>query len=489
MKKLLTVLLALALFPVPSVLAESDETLDEQDIHDYLVFEAGSWWSYDTTTEDLMDETTETVSNTVTQSACDLTDDCYTETDEDAESTVYIEDNVAYITEINGVALSQNYTVLSVESYSVAVPDEDYAALGLTSFDSGALASCEADLDTDYSFEDGTYTALIQNCSLTAAVEGTQVRLVSSEYFLKGFGLVKSTSSTYVTSILFLETSMELTDSSITLEVSPFSDVETTDDNYAAIDYLANEEVFSGYADGTFLPESTMNRAELMKTLVEGLGVTPDETLYKDCFTDVGTDWYASYVCYAKEQGWVEGYLDGSFKPGNTVSKVEALKMLLLSQGVELQEDHAYIYSDVNAEDWFAPYVVTSHGLGILEEEGQYFSPNAEKDRKGVAENLYRLLLNLELPNASEAMAQGACLLFDNSIDSEELVVQFEAVMTEHGYEDDSDIDVYFAAIQDFSFFDDMETQLTADLEATCSADLEAAELTAEALAASMVQL
>ena len=75
-----------------------------------------------------------------------------------------------------------------------------------------------------------------------------------------------------------------------------------------------------------------------MKILIEATGITPDPSIYNNCFPDVASDWYAPYVCYAKEQNWVQGYEDGAFKPVNNVNKVEAIKMLVETQGYAVPE-------------------------------------------------------------------------------------------------------------------------------------------------------
>ncbi len=177
-------------------------------------------------------------------------------------------------------------------------------------------------------------------------------------------------------------------------EEDPFSDVDSDNKNVTAIEYLKNNGVISGYSDGTFKPENALNRAELLKILVEGLGVTPDATQYANCFPDVTTEWYAKYVCYAKEQGWVEGYPDQSFKPANEVNKVEALKMLLEVFDVDLEEPSSSPYSDVSMGEWYAKYVVNAYALDLLEESGNY-EPGESITRGGVSENIYRLLIQL----------------------------------------------------------------------------------------------
>ncbi|MFA6529168.1 MAG: S-layer homology domain-containing protein, partial [Candidatus Gracilibacteria bacterium] len=71
-----------------------------------------------------------------------------------------------------------------------------------------------------------------------------------------------------------------------------YIDLSESDPNYVAIQYLSLDEVgvFEGYEDGTFGPEKEINRAELMKVLVESVYGTPDEDLYKNCYPDVEED-------------------------------------------------------------------------------------------------------------------------------------------------------------------------------------------------------
>ncbi len=124
------------------------------------------------------------------------------------------------------------------------------------------------------------------------------------------------------------------------------------------------------------------------------MGISPDDTQYSNCFPDVTTDWYAKYVCYAKEQGWIEGYDDGTFLPANEVNKVEAIKMLLEVFGIETHDPISTTFSDVILGEWYAKYIVKAEELGLLEESGIY-SPASNITRGGVSENIYRLLLQL----------------------------------------------------------------------------------------------
>ena len=176
-------------------------------------------------------------------------------------------------------------------------------------------------------------------------------------------------------------------------EAVQFSDVSTSHKNLAAILFLYSKGIVGGYSDGTFKPDKTINRAELLKILVEGIGLKPSVDEHNNCFPDVKNEWYAPYVCYAKTANWISGYPDGNFKPEKSINKVEALKMLLNSQGyIVTDEVSEKPFEDVKTSDWFVQYIDKAKSLGILEETGQYFFPKNEVTRAGVCENLYRLL-------------------------------------------------------------------------------------------------
>ena len=169
-------------------------------------------------------------------------------------------------------------------------------------------------------------------------------------------------------------------------------------ENELAIQDLQERGIISGYPDGTFKPDQTLNRAELIKILVGGTGIQPLLQDYKSCFPDVQFEWFAPYVCYAKNKGWVQGYPDGTFKPGKTVNKVEAIKMLVNSQGYDVPTTIiGIIFDDVDNSQWYAPFIQVAKAKGLLEETGTNFSPNGEMERGAISENIYRAIQVTEL--------------------------------------------------------------------------------------------
>lgn len=115
---------------------------------------------------------------------------------------------------------------------------------------------------------------------------------------------------------------------------SAFSDVFSTSPYSRAIQALQEKGVIQGYSDGTFKPSATLNRAEFLKII---LGSRGGDFTGSSCFPDVASEWFAPYVCTAKKEGIVAGYPDGSFKPGQTITFVEAAKILSLAYGQDVQ--------------------------------------------------------------------------------------------------------------------------------------------------------
>ncbi|MBD3360686.1 hypothetical protein GF366_02690, partial [Candidatus Peregrinibacteria bacterium] len=106
-----------------------------------------------------------------------------------------------------------------------------------------------------------------------------------------------------------------------------FPDVRENHKNQEAVNYLKEIDIIAGYPDGTFKPDGEINRAELTKMIVASK-TDPDGQIYKNCFPDVKEEWFAPFICYAKENNWVEGYPDGTFKPEQNINRVEALKII-----------------------------------------------------------------------------------------------------------------------------------------------------------------
>lgn len=180
---------------------------------------------------------------------------------------------------------------------------------------------------------------------------------------------------------------------------APMSDIANNKFK-TAIEYLQEKNIINGYDDGTFKPDNTINRAELLKILVGGAGYAkPDEMTYRNCFPDVKTEWYAAYVCFAKEKGWISGYNDGSFRPEQMINKVEAIKMLINSQGFPATKDTSKdtsTFDDVDLKQWYGPYMYVAEAMEIIDNAEKNFYPDVFTTRGEVSNNIYRSMLIIE---------------------------------------------------------------------------------------------
>ncbi len=177
-----------------------------------------------------------------------------------------------------------------------------------------------------------------------------------------------------------------------------FSDISVNDSNLDSIIYLKNKGVLRGYQDGTFKPQSSINRAEFTKIIVEAKGDTPDKTIYRNCFPDVKEEWFAPYICYAKDKGWVKGYNDNKFHPEININKAEAIKVLFEVFYEIEDEDYLYTdsFNDVNQDEWYAKYVNFAQENDILEELENNFFPANDMTRAGISEMIYRLMVLID---------------------------------------------------------------------------------------------
>jgi hypothetical protein len=161
--------------------------------------------------------------------------------------------------------------------------------------------------------------------------------------------------------------------------ITPFSDVGIDNPFYLAIQYLKDNKIVQGYSDGTFKPSSTINRAEFTKIIITTL--VPKPTGSK-CFSDVKDEWYAPSVCTAKGKRFIGGFADGSFRPTQSVSLAEALKIIMLALKTNLSKN--------TGSNWYDVYLNTASELKILSNLSDA-KPDHVLNRGEMAELIYRL--------------------------------------------------------------------------------------------------
>ena len=178
---------------------------------------------------------------------------------------------------------------------------------------------------------------------------------------------------------------------SSSLRAQVFLDVETTHKYAPAIAYLRRNDIVKGYDDGSFKPDGILNRAEAVKILLTANDIQAGA--FDTEFIDVPDNaWFAPYVATAFKKEIVKGYSDGSFKPGNTITRAEFIKVAIATGGFPTSEVTRNPYPDVEKTAWFAPYFQFAQQHNLIEaKRGGFMTPHQPITRAEAAHVMYQL--------------------------------------------------------------------------------------------------
>ena len=155
--------------------------------------------------------------------------------------------------------------------------------------------------------------------------------------------------------------------------------VDLSEAEMAAVEALNGLGVLEGYPDGSFRPHAPVSRAELAKIICVFDGKS-ELSGAKAVFTDVaGAAWYDGWVNRAVDEGWVNGYPDGSYRPQESVTQQEAAAVLL-----------RMLYIDVADFAWPDDYIKTAQDLDMF--AGFSFTGTAKASRLTICRMIYNLL-------------------------------------------------------------------------------------------------
>ena len=108
------------------------------------------------------------------------------------------------------------------------------------------------------------------------------------------------------------------------------TDVEEDAWYHAAVDYVVKQGIMEGMSATTFSPNTEVTRAQAVQILynLEGQPDISDENLgypYEDVNAE---EWYGNAVYWARITGVATGYGDGTFQPGDSITRQEFAQML-----------------------------------------------------------------------------------------------------------------------------------------------------------------
>ena len=185
--------------------------------------------------------------------------------------------------------------------------------------------------------------------------------------------------------------------------VNPFTDISKSDDYYAAIEFVYENNLFKGTSDTTFAPNTTMSRGMFVTVL--GRLAKVDVSAYTNvAFDDVIADqYYAPYVAWAVEKGITLGYGDGTFGVDDEVTIEQAIVFIArFAKLCDVETDFSDIdftaYADVNdVSEWAFIEMLWALENGIYDVDEAILNPQGKAARWLVAEMIYNFCGNYEI--------------------------------------------------------------------------------------------
>lgn len=147
---------------------------------------------------------------------------------------------------------------------------------------------------------------------------------------------------------------------------SSFQDVKPSDWFAAAVGRLEKIGAYEVEKNGNFRPNDKITRGELIHWIGQ---IDGGKTTVPCTYTDVSPDnVYYMAIAYGTQQGWINGYADGTFRPGAPITRAEAAHMVLRIMGWQPDEaaiaGTGQVFSDMNPKYW-AYNQVTAAARGL----------------------------------------------------------------------------------------------------------------------------
>ena len=173
-----------------------------------------------------------------------------------------------------------------------------------------------------------------------------------------------------------------------------FSDLDAGAWYHEAVDFALWAGLMNGYSDGTFRPGGTVSRAMLAQILYNQAGkpaVTGGKT-----FSDVAPGaWYAPAVAWAAQRGIVSGYADGTFRPNSGVTREQLAAMLWRSAGSPASSRVLNFTDADRAGDYALPALRWAVERGVMNgKSGGVLDPQGQATRAQTAQMLKNLIKN-----------------------------------------------------------------------------------------------
>jgi len=158
-----------------------------------------------------------------------------------------------------------------------------------------------------------------------------------------------------VATIFFRLLTDDIRDENLT-KTNRYSDVAATSWYNTAVSTLSSMGIITGYPDGTFRPNAAITRAEFA-AIAARFDNDGDKTAAK--FSDIATHWAKDEISIAYNNGWINGYPDGTFGPQRDITRAETMTLVnrVLNRQPETEDDllpNMTVWTDnANPKAWY----------------------------------------------------------------------------------------------------------------------------------------
>ncbi|MFC5404764.1 S-layer homology domain-containing protein [Cohnella soli] len=161
-----------------------------------------------------------------------------------------------------------------------------------------------------------------------------------------------------------------------------------------AIHQLVRLHVAKGYADGRFMPDRSITRAEFA-AMLDRLFVFASTDAKSIAFADVKGHWAEKSIATLARLGIVKGYQDKTFKPDATITREEMVVILMrLVNMAALPQSGRADFKDLSLAGSYATDSISAAAkAGLIQGYNNTFGPKAEATRAETATLLLKLLL------------------------------------------------------------------------------------------------
>ena len=158
-----------------------------------------------------------------------------------------------------------------------------------------------------------------------------------------------------VATIFFRLLTDDVRDENLT-KTNRYSDVTRADWYNTAVSTLSSMGIITGYPDGTFRPNAAITRAEFA-AIAARFDNDGDKTAAK--FSDIATHWAKDEISIAYNNGWINGYPNGTFGPQRDITRAETMTLVnrVLNRQPETEDDllpNMTVWTDnANPKAWY----------------------------------------------------------------------------------------------------------------------------------------